>query len=62
MAWLINSMEEEIGRLFLFLPIAKDIWEMAKETYSDMGKSAQVFELKTRLRETKQAGMSVTLY
>ena len=40
MAWLINSMEEEIGRLYLFLPTAKDIWEIAKETYSDMGNSA----------------------
>ncbi|XP_031263274.1 uncharacterized protein LOC116121458 [Pistacia vera] len=62
MAWLINSMEEEIGRLYLFLPIAKDIWEIAKETYSDMGNSAQISEIKSRLRETKQGNMSVTQY
>ena len=62
MAWLINSMEEEIGQLFLFLPVAKDIWYMAKETYSDMGNSAQISELKSRLRETKHDSMSVTQY
>ncbi|KAJ0095071.1 hypothetical protein Patl1_15288 [Pistacia atlantica] len=27
MAWLINSMEPNIGRLYLFLPTAKAIWE-----------------------------------
>ncbi|KAJ0095159.1 hypothetical protein Patl1_15752 [Pistacia atlantica] len=55
-------MEEEIGRLYLFLPTAKDIWEIAKETYSDMGNSAQIFEIKSRLREAKQGNMSITQY
>ncbi|KAJ0088122.1 hypothetical protein Patl1_32725 [Pistacia atlantica] len=62
MGWLINSMEEEIGQLYLFVPIAKDIWKIAKEEYSDVGNSTQIFELKSRLRETKQGNMTVTQY
>ena len=31
MGWLINSMEEAIGQLYLFLPNAKDIWELQRK-------------------------------
>lgn len=34
--WLINSMESAIGKPFLFLPIAKEVWDCVKETNSDI--------------------------
>ncbi|KZV26926.1 hypothetical protein F511_41261 [Dorcoceras hygrometricum] len=40
MAWLINSMEPSIGRTYLFLPTAKDVWEAVRGTYSDLENSS----------------------
>ncbi|XP_040940733.1 uncharacterized protein [Gossypium hirsutum] len=34
--WLINSMEASIGKPFLFLPTAKDVWDAVKDTYSEL--------------------------
>lgn len=49
MSWLINSMDPSVGRTYLFLPTAHDIWNAVNETYSDLGNAGQWFELKTRL-------------
>ncbi|KZV06757.1 hypothetical protein F511_45762, partial [Dorcoceras hygrometricum] len=62
MAWLINSMEPSIGRTYLFLPTAKDIWEAVRETYSDLENSSQIYDLKTRLWNSKQGEKSVIEY
>ena len=35
MSWLINSMTNEIGENFLFYGTIKNIWDAAKETYSN---------------------------
>lgn len=51
MAWLINSMEPEIGQVHLFLPTAKAIWDAMAATYSNRGNSAQAFAVKTLLKE-----------
>ena len=32
-AWLINSMEPTIGKPYLFLPTAKDVWDAVRETF-----------------------------
>lgn len=48
-AWLVNSMKPSIGNAYLFLPIAKDIWNAVRETYSDSENSSQIFEIKTKL-------------
>ncbi|RDX65237.1 hypothetical protein CR513_56119, partial [Mucuna pruriens] len=32
-AWLINSMDPVIGKSFMFLRTARDVWEAVKETY-----------------------------
>jgi len=61
-AWLINSMDVDIGRTYLFLPSAKELWEAVTETYSDLGNTAQLFEIKSQLREQKQGSLSVTQY
>ncbi|KAK3017341.1 hypothetical protein RJ639_007522 [Escallonia herrerae] len=61
-AWLINSMEPTIGKPYLFLPTAKDVWEAVRETYSDVENSSQIFDLKTKLWKSKQGEREVTVY
>lgn len=62
MAWLINSMEVDIGKTYLFLSTAKEVWETVQEAYSDLENSAQVFELKSKLRDQRQNSLTVTQY
>ena len=47
-AWLINSMEPTIGKLFI-LPTAKDVWEAIHDIYSDLENSSQIVGLKSKL-------------
>lgn len=58
MAWLVNSMEPSVGKTYLFLPMAKDIWE----TYSDIENFSQIFEIKTKLWKMKQGTRGVMEY
>ena len=55
-------MEPEIGQTYLFLPTTKDLWDAVTKAYSDLGNSAQIYDLKTRIRETKQGSQGVTKY
>lgn len=48
--WLLNSMETSIAKL----------WDAVRETYSDLENSSQIFELKTRLWQSKQGNRDVT--
>ena len=48
-AWLINSMDLSIGKPFLFIPTIKEVWDVVRDTYSDVENSSQIFELKTKL-------------
>ena len=41
-AWLINSMEKNIGKTYLYFKTAKEIWDTLEEMYSDVGNSAQI--------------------
>lgn len=60
--WLVNSMKPFIGKTYLFLPTAKDVWDAVWDTYSDVEDSFQIFEIKTRLWKTKQGEREVTDY
>ncbi|KAH9741647.1 protein kinase domain-containing protein [Citrus sinensis] len=62
MSWLINSMDPHISQSFLFLPSARDLWDAVTETYSDLGNTAQLYELKCRIHETKQGSDTMTAY
>ncbi|KAI5405627.1 hypothetical protein KIW84_052413 [Lathyrus oleraceus] len=55
-------METGIGKPYIFLPSAKDVWEAVKETYYDILNSSQIFGLKSKLWYTKQGDRSVTAY
>lgn len=37
MSWLLHSMQPDISQGYLFLSMAKEIWDVATQTYSKMG-------------------------
>ncbi|RVW49552.1 hypothetical protein CK203_116525 [Vitis vinifera] len=62
-AWLINSMELKIGQMYLFLPTAKESVGCGKENLSQTSKTQpRVFEIRCKLKETKQGNHCVTQY
>lgn len=50
---VVNSMEPVIGKPFMFLPTTKDVWEVVRDTYSDLENSSQIFGLKSKLWKAK---------
>ena len=48
-SWLINSMKPTIGKTYMFLPTAKEVWDAVRETYYDEENASQVFKIKARL-------------
>ena len=62
MSWLLNSMQLEIGKPFLSLSLAKEVWDAVSQTYSKKGDVTQIYELKTIIHNTKQKDLSVTVY
>ena len=46
----------------MFLSTTKEIWESVCHTYSKVRDAAQMYELKTRIHNTKQGILSVTEY
>lgn len=62
MAWLVNSMEPEIGQTFLLYSTVKELWDSAKATFSDFENSAYMCELRDKTRNLKQGDQDVTSY
>ena len=60
--WLINSMDLSIGKPFLFIPTVKEVWDVVRDTYSDVENSSQIFELKTKLWQYGQGDGEVIVY
>lgn len=54
-------MEPAIKKPRPFLPIAKDVWETVRECYSELENSYKIFDLKTRLWQSKQGNQDVTM-
>lgn len=61
-AWLINSMDPVIGKSYMFLPTARDVWDAVRETYSDLDNHSQLYELTTRMWRMQQGEREVTTY
>ena len=55
-------MEPKINQTYVCLSTVKQLWDAMSETYSDLGNSSQVYELKTKIINTMQENMSVTSY
>ena len=47
MSWLLNTMTNEIGEDFMYFSTAKEIWDAAQETYSDVDNTSAIFEIKS---------------
>ena len=62
MSWLLNSMQPEVAKPFLFLSTAKEIWDVVTHNYSKQEDAAQVFELMNKIHATKQGEFTVTTY
>lgn len=55
-------MLPEDSKNCMFLPTAKDIWEIVKQTYSKKHDTTMLFELKTRISATKQGPLFIVEY
>ena len=55
-------MKPAIGKTYMSLPTAKDVWDAIRETYSDAKNASQIFKLKTQLWQMKQGDREVTEY
>ena len=62
MSWLINSMTNEISENFLLYSTAQEIWEAARETFSNKENTAELFAVESVLHDLKQGESSVTTY
>jgi hypothetical protein len=59
MSWLINSMHPEIGETFLLYPTAAEIWQAAREIFSNSEDMSELFETENTLHDLRQGEMSV---
>ncbi|RVW39091.1 Retrovirus-related Pol polyprotein from transposon TNT 1-94 [Vitis vinifera] len=62
MSWLINSMTNGIGENFMYYGTAKEIWDAARETYSNIDNTSATFEIKSILQDLRQGDSTVTEY
>lgn len=62
MAWIINSMNDEISQNFMLYPTAKTMWDAVSRRYSDLENSTQMCDLRDTARSLKQGDLSVTQY
>lgn len=62
MSWLINSMTNDIGENFLLYGTTKEIWDAAKETYSNNENTLELFEVESVLHDFRQGELTVTQY
>ena len=53
MSWLVNSMTTEIGENFLLYSTAKEIWDAAKETYSNKDNSSKLVAIEGILHDLR---------
>lgn len=61
-AWLINSMEPTLGKLFMFMPHVYDVWEAVGGTSSDLENHSQLFEINTWMWLLQQVDKDETTY
>ncbi|CAL5404270.1 unnamed protein product [Camellia sinensis] len=58
MSWLVNSMTTDIGENFLSFDTAKEIWDMAKETFSDKENTSEIIQLESSLHDLRQDNLT----
>ena len=58
MSWFINSINNYIGENFLLYETTKDIWDAAKEIYSNKDNTSTLFEIESNLHDLRQGEFS----
>ncbi|KAJ8642093.1 hypothetical protein MRB53_018787 [Persea americana] len=61
-SWLLDSMNKEIRSIFLRLSTAKEIWDMAKQTYSISQDASKSYQLYCEVISVRQNGGSIVSY
>ena len=51
MSWLINSMTMKIGENFLLYTIANEIWDIARDTFSNSESTVELFHVESILQD-----------
>ncbi|KAJ1392584.1 Leucine-rich repeat domain superfamily [Sesbania bispinosa] len=62
MSWLLSSTTHETGENFMYYGTVVEIWNAAKETYSNVDNTSAIFEIKSLLHDLRQGDSSVTEY
>ncbi|RVW48509.1 Retrovirus-related Pol polyprotein from transposon RE1 [Vitis vinifera] len=57
MSWLINSMTNDIGENFMYYGTTKEIWDAARETYSNIDNTSAIFEIKKLVWKCPEDGL-----
>jgi hypothetical protein len=60
--WLINTMDPSLIGNFMRFPTAKMVWDSIATTYFDGSDTSQVYGLRRRVTQLKQAGGSLEQY
>lgn len=51
-----------VGKPVMFLPTARNVWEVVRETYLNLDNHSQLFELNARMWKMQQGEREVTSY
>ena len=62
MSWLWNVMQPKVSKNFMFLGMAKEIWETISQTYSKVKDATVIFEVKIKINSTRQSQSTITEY
>ena len=62
MSWLWNAMQPEVSKNYMFLDLAKSIWDTVRQTYSKVQDVSVIFYVKTRINGTRQGSLTITEY
>lgn len=57
MGWLLNSIKPEISGHYLFLDIAHKIWSSQSQTYSEVGHTTKVYDLRQQISKFKHCDL-----
>jgi hypothetical protein len=62
MSLILHSMQPEISQGYLFLHTAKEVWDVAAQTYSKVGNVALKYDLKRQIHSLTQGDWLVANY
>jgi len=62
MSLILHSMQPEISQGYLFLHTAKEVWDVAAQTYSKVGNAALKYDLKRQIHGLTQGDSLVAPY